>query len=159
MSNSIIDGTIVEARLKRAAKAQSLFDVVTFRLADGSTHSMKRIGVAPEVAALLTPGTSGRFYLYKLADQRGIHGVRTDDGRAAAGYPRILERLIGVVGILNLALAVMWLVTDGELRLLPTIAGLFCVVVAVLLHQLGNTSLRQFEADAGPARAGHAAAI
>ena len=38
------------------------------------------------VADALKPGTRGRFYLYTAIDHRGIHGVRTADGREIYGF-------------------------------------------------------------------------
>ena len=52
-----------------------------FRLDDGSTKTWAKAVVMNNVADLLKPGTRGRFYLYTAIDHRGVHGVRTDDGR------------------------------------------------------------------------------
>ena len=147
MSNSTIDGTILEAKVKRAVKRQTLFDTITFQLADGSLKTIKKLQVANEVAEHLTDGTKGRFYLYKMGDQRGIHGLRTVDGREVAAYPRVIERLMLILGSLNLAVLVAWIVTDGEVRLLPAILGTICLGFGIMLHLTGNSAMRQFAAD------------
>ncbi|WP_380874250.1 hypothetical protein ACFB49_46710 [Sphingomonas sp. DBB INV C78] len=150
MSNSIIDGTILEAKVKRAVKRQTLFDTVTFQLADGSLKTIRKLQVANEVAGHLTAGAKGRFYLYKMGDQRGVHGIRTVDGREIAAYPRVIERLMLVLGSLNLAILIAWIMMDGEVRLLPLILGPICLGFGILLHLTGNAAMRQFAADAGP---------
>ena len=116
MGVSILDGTIEEAVLKRSVRNIRIFRHVRFRLRDGGTKSVAKPIVDASVAHLLQPGTSGRFYLYTSIDQRGIHGVRDDQGHAEFGFPRNNEIAMLVVMLINLVWVSVALVAMGECR-------------------------------------------
>ena len=82
MAVSIIDGTIEEVELKRRRKLGTVYRRGSCSgFADGSTKTWAKAVVWNNVADRLKPGTQGRFYLYTAIDHRGIHGVRTADGK------------------------------------------------------------------------------
>lgn len=148
MAVSTIDGTLAEAKLKTARRNLRIYEYLKFRLADGSEKTVAKSIVDAEVAALLEPGTSGRFYLYTAIDHRGIHGVRAADGRTAFKYPKNNETAMLIVAGIGVLLLLLNLAMD---RL--SIWGLLCIVLGVpgylLYRSTRGTAERQWEADGG----------
>src|SRR4051812_46171474 len=93
MAVSTIDGTIEEAALRRRRPKNSTYDSIKFRLDDGSAKTWTKAQVMNNVADLLTPGTRGRFYMFTGVDNRGISGVRTEDGKEVFGGFKLLEQV------------------------------------------------------------------
>ena len=148
MGVSIIDGTIEERVLKRVRSNLRIFERISFRLADGSTKSIAKAIVDAELEDLLLPGTSGRFYLFTQIDHRGIHGVRTSDGRSRFKFPKNNEKMMLValgIGLVLIALSVamggvsLW----GVLLILLGIPGYFLYRATRLAAE------HQFAADGG----------
>jgi hypothetical protein len=157
MAQSIIDGIVEEAVIRRRRAKMSIYDRILFRLDDGSPKTWTKAVVMNNVGDLLSPGTRGRFYAVSAIDHRGISGVRTDDGREAFGVSRVNE-------IAGIAIAIsMTLVTVLYVTLLNKVSFLclFLAVVSVpmffLYRQTRLDAEKAFQADAGyrsPARAG-----
>jgi hypothetical protein len=147
MGVSILDGTIEEAVLKRSVRNLRVFHHVRFRLRDGETKTVAKPLVDASVAHLLQPGASGRFYLYTSIDQRGIHGVRDDQGHATFGFPKNNEIAMLVVFIFSL----VWIgITVGTLAVAPllaTILLLFSGPYYLYLNKLRHDAKRQFDGD------------
>jgi hypothetical protein len=125
MAIEVIDGTIEAAVVKRSSAATILYDSITIRTADGSQRQLDKVAVAPDVAAVLQPGTQGRFYGYKAIDHRGLFAMRTRDGRAAFAIPSGNERIMLMAAIVG---AVGFVV----LLLLGKGIGLLALAMAVL---------------------------
>jgi hypothetical protein len=148
MGISTIDGTLEEAHLKTARRNLRIYKELKFRLADGSEQIVAKSVVDAEVAALLLPGTRGRFYLYKQIDHGGIHGVRTSDGQAVHKFPKNNELAMVAVGVIGLFLLILNLSMD---RL--SIWGVLCVLLGFpgyfLYRGTRLSAGEQFAADNG----------
>jgi hypothetical protein len=147
MSVSIIDGTITDAVPGRRAWGVRFFKRLDFRLADGSTTSVTRAMVHSDLAGKLQPGTSGRFYLFKAYDHRGLHGYRDEQGRGCFHFPRNNEIVLAVV-MVPVALWVFYvLFAWAGLPIFWTI--LLALGIASLIHyrHVRHEAERQFSAD------------
>ena len=149
MATTIIDGTIEEAVIKRRRKLGSVFTRILFRLDDGTTKTWAKAVAANDVADALKPGTRGRFYLYTAMDHRGIHGLRTADGREIYGFGKqneIVSLVIFVVSALTVGLSVMAL---GDAPLLAAILLVLSVPMYFLYRRTRVQAEGQFQGDAG----------
>lgn len=147
MGVSTLDGTIEEAVLKRSIRNLRIFHHVRFRLRDGTTKSVAKPIVDARVAHRLQPGVSGRFYLYTTIEQRGIHGIRDDEGQAQFGFPRNNEIAILVITLFNLAWVSLSFYMVGDAPLLPTILLVLGAPYYFYLLKVRGEARRQFEAD------------
>ena len=149
MATSIIDGTLEAADLKRVRGKTRVYRSLTFRQRDGSPKSIAKAIVHEDVAALLSPGTSGRFYLYTAIDHRGIHGVRDDGGRSAFAISKVNEYAMLWTMVVGIVLVGLYL-TDDKI----SIWGVLCIVLGVPLYFLYRhtraEATRQYERDGGP---------
>lgn len=157
MSTSIIDGTIEEAVPGRRRGSTAVFKSIRFQLNDGSSRTVTKAVVKQPLADELTPGAKGRFYLFNAFDLKGIHGLRTPDGRAVFAFPGSNRKLFLVLGLINLAwVAFRLFVVDGQVPLLGV--GLM-ILAAVGWYFMGKgeaEAKQQFEADAGYSPSGTA---
>lgn len=155
MATSIIDGTIEEAVLKKRRVLASVYTRIVFRLDDGSAKTWAKAIVMNNVADLLLPGTRGRFYLFTAMDHRGVHGVRTADGRSAVGINKINERAgIGIFIVSALVVTLYLTVLDEGAPVLSIILMLLGLPMFVLYRHYRVEAERQFAADAGYSPAG-----
>lgn len=146
MGVSIVDGTIEEAVLKKARSNLRIYQYIKFRQLDGETMTITKPIADASVAELLTPGTSGRFYLFTQIDHRGIHGVRTSDGREVGKFSKTHELGMLVVGVMGL---VMLMVSFAIDRINGW--GIICVLLGfpgyVLYRSTRSSAERQFAED------------
>jgi hypothetical protein len=155
MATSTIDGTVEEAVLRRRRNQLSVYESIKFRLDDGSTKTWTKAQVMNNVVPLLAPGTRGRFYLFTGVDNRGVSGVRTDDGREAFGAVKLLEQ----AWIWALVIAIVLLVLNLALSKISFLAVILIVLsgpMYLVTRQNRLDSEKAFAADAGyrpPARA------
>lgn len=153
MGTSIIDGTVEDAKLKRARGGVAIFESIQFRLDDGTSRTVKKSVATTAVADHLAPGSSGRFYLFNSFDLKGVHGVRRSDGTAVYGFPGAGNRkLFLIIGVINLAWIVFRLMLDGQLTLLGVGLLILAVVGYVLTGKGANEAKAQFESDTGRPR-------
>ena len=103
MSTSIIDGTVEEAVAGRSRGSITVYKSIRFQLHDGSSRTITKAVVKNDIAEHLAPGSRARFYLFNAFDIRGIHGVRTPDGRSVYAFPTNNQRLFLILGLVNLA--------------------------------------------------------
>lgn len=149
MSTSIIDGTVEEVVRGRRRGAVSVLKSIRFQLDDGSSRTVTKAVVKQDVADELQPGARGRYYLFSAFDLRGIHGVRTPDGRAVYAFPTSNQKLFLILGIINLAWIAFKVAVDGQIPLLGA-ALLVLAVVGWYFMGKGQTEARQqFDGDAG----------
>lgn len=149
MGVSVIDGTIEEVVLRRRRKLGSVYDRVVFRLDDGSAKTWGKSVIWNNVADQLKPGLRGRFYLYTAIDHRGIHGIRTMDGREVYGFGKQNE-IISIVIFVTMALLVaISIAAMGDAPLLATILLILSIPMYVLYRGTRVQAERQFQADAG----------
>ena len=140
MTTSIIDGRVEAADLKRARGGLSVFRSISFQPDQGPVRMVKNAVVKDNVAAELVPGTRGRFYLYNAFDLKGIHGVRTTDGKSVYGFPANNQKIFLILGVVNIAWITLVLFTRGGVPLLG--------VALLLLAILGYVFMRKGQADA-----------
>ncbi len=149
MSVSIIDGTIESADLKRATGKVRIYRTITVRRANGQVEEVTKPIVHADLGPLLEPGASGRFYLFKSIDHRGIHAVRPQSGAPVFRYPRNNE-LIGmgltIFTAIWIAISLNYLGGISIFALLGFVIGL---VVWVVNWQLRRSAERQFADDNG----------
>lgn len=147
MGVSILDGTVEEAVLKRSVRNVRIFHHVRFRLADGRTETIVKPIVEANVARLLQPGASGRFYTFTALDLRGIHGVRDDEGHAVFGFARNNETAMIVALLFALAWVAITIVTVQDAPIIGTLLLLLGTPYYFHLRSLRGQARRQFEAD------------
>jgi len=149
MGVSIVDGTLEEVVIKRHRKLASVYERLMFRLPDGSKKTWTKAVAASDLVPLLTPGTSGRFYLYTAIDHRGIHGVRLDDGRELYGYPKMNERASIVIVV---AMGLLMLLTYNVLGYVQWLSAILFVLGIPMYFLYRNTRVqadRQYREDQG----------
>ena len=149
MTTSIIDGTVEEAVPGRSRRGTTVFKSIRFQLDSGSSRTLTKAVVKQVVADELTPGARGRFYLFNAFDIKGIHGVRTPDGRAAYDFPSGNRRIFLVVGILNLAWIALKVAVDAEIPLLGVGLLILAAVGWIFMGKGQNEAKAQFDGDAG----------
>ena len=156
MATSTIDGTVEEAVLKRRRPRASFYERITFRLDDGSTRTWAKAHVGNEVAALLSPGTRGRFYLFTAIDHRGISGVRTEDGREVFAFNRMNEYAGLGIFISMTILTIIYVTLLQKISILSLVLAVLGLPMFFLYRQTRVDAEKAFRADSGfrPARAG-----
>jgi hypothetical protein len=149
MTTSIIDGAVEEAVPGRSRGGITVFKSIRFRLDKGGERTVTKAVVKQEIAAELQPGARGRFYQFNAFDIKGIHGVRTPDGRAVYAFPGNNRKLFLILGIINLLWIGFKLAVDGEIPLLGA-ALLVLAGVGWYFMGKGETEARQqFDGDSG----------
>lgn len=150
MTTSIIDGRVEAADLKRAKGGLSVFRSITFQPDSGPTRTIKNAVVKDNVASELVPGAKGRFYLYNAFDLKGVHGVRTPDGRAVYGFAANNKNLFLLLAIVNIVwIALRLLVIDGQVPLLALLLLILSGVGFIFMGKGEREAQAQFEGDAG----------
>ena len=154
MATSIVDGTVEEAVPGRSRGGITVFKTLTFRRSDGTSQTLTKAVVKNPVVDELAPGAGGRFYLFEAFDLRGVHGVRTADGREVHAFPDSNRKLFLIVGAINLLWIVFKLAVDAEIPML----GVALLILAVLgWYYMGKgerEAKAQFEGDAGQTQTG-----
>jgi hypothetical protein len=147
MAVSVIDGTI-EAASKRSTKRKyALYDSLDIRGRDGSSHNLKNILAAGEVAAALTPGASGRFYVSEGLGQKGIHGARLDDGRAFYDHFNNMELMFMIGALAGGFMLIVGLAGLSEFKITPVVLGLFLAAGWFVSRNARLEGRRQFDQD------------
>ncbi len=147
MAVSVIDGT-VEAANKRSSKRKYVFfDSVVIRGRDGATHRLDEVLAAGEVAAALTPGASGRFYMGQGLGQKGIHGVRLDDGRSFYDHFNNNELIFMIGALAGLFMLFIYVSGASGAMITPVIIGFFLAIGWYVARQQRIEGRQQFDAD------------
>lgn len=149
MGIEVIDGTVESAVLKRSSATLALYDHIVIRTANGSEKRLDKVAAAPDVGAVLVPGTAGRFYGYKAIDHRGLFAVRTSDGRAAFAIPSGNERIMLMMAIAGLAGFVILLLLGKGIGLLALVLGVLGVVGYLRYRSTRIEGRARYDADAG----------
>ena len=148
-----IDGTIESVALKRSVMNLRIFREIRFRLRDGGQRTVVKAVTDKEVAILLQPGASGRFYMFEALDQRGVHGVRDDQGHAAFKFPKNNEIAMGVVVLFSLLWAAATLYSVQDVPLIALLIILLGTPYYFYLRGLRGQAKRQFDIDSSYAPA------
>lgn len=143
-----IDGTLEAVTVKRkTSKLWRLADV-RIRKTDGTVETLPKTLIAtPNVAAKLTEGASGRFYVFKAPDHSGIHGVRLADGSLVSGFPRVNETLMLVLLPINILVLMLVFTVNAGIALLPALLIPFSAVMWYLYRQTRLEAEAQLAAD------------
>jgi hypothetical protein len=147
MTTSIIDGRVESAELRRARGGLSVFRTITFQPDSGPTRTIRNAVVKLNVADELTPGAQGRFYLYNAFDQKGVHGVRTPDGRATYGFATNNQKLFLLTGVLSVVWMALRLATEGDVPLLAILLLILGVVGYIFMGKGEREAKAQFDGD------------
>jgi hypothetical protein len=147
MSVSVLDGKVVEAPVKFSRKGVVRYAYIEFERPGGGTERIGKLVTTDTVAELIAPGAEGRFYLYKVLDVKGIHGVRLADGTERYAYPGLNAGIfLGVV-----AMSVIWMALRifdrGDVPLLGVLLFGFGVVGFFLTRSNRAETKRQFDGD------------
>ena len=118
MTIEVIDGSIAIAEIRRANAKVTLYETLTFDLADGQQRTLQNVAVAPAVNEAIFRGANGRFYTYRAIDHSGLMAIRLDDGRAAFAMPSGNERLMLIVAVVGFVSLVAMLASGGSLGIL-----------------------------------------
>ena len=148
MGTSTIDGTVAAVEMGRSARGLSIFKSIRFQLTDGSSRTITKAVARTPIADQLTPGSSGRFYLFTGFDLKGVHGIRKADGTTICEFPGNNVRLFLILGIINVLWIILRLSTDGQLPLLAVALIILSIVGYVLLSKTQREAKQQFADDA-----------
>lgn len=151
MGTSIIDGTVTAAEVKRARAGITIYKTLDFQHAGGASQTVRNAVVKQEVADALKPGTTGRFYLYNAFDLKGVHGIRTADGRAVYGFPNNNQKIFLILGIVNIAWIALILFTKGGVPLLGAAMLVLAILGYIFMSKGQHEAKAQFDGDAGHA--------
>jgi hypothetical protein len=160
MAVSTIDGTIEEAVIKSSRMNIRIYRQIRFRLRDGTETIVTKPIADAKVAALLQPGASGRFYMFKAPDHKGVHGIRDDQGHEVWEFPRNNEKAMLVIMIVAGLISALML-TFGLFSGWLIIALGISIPFFFILRSLRTQARAQFDADGGyrpPAAAAQPAA-
>jgi hypothetical protein len=147
MSVNAIDGTLEAANVKRRVRNISVYDSLVIRRDGGGEERLGKTMISNKVADALEPGMRGRFYTYASIDHKGMHGVRTADGKAAYDFPQNNEKIAIVVFVVNAIWLIGGILLDGGVRLFPLALIALSVVIYPLYRKTRIEAQRQFEAD------------
>lgn len=148
MSHRILDGTLAVARLSRSVIGGAVYKDVTIRFAGGREERLGTLMVLNDMRPFMVPGMAGRFYVYDVGGSKGLHGFRAPSGEGRIGFPLRWERMMGIVGALNLFMAAFYLLVDGEFAYRSSFFGVFGMVFAVVFFSVRRSSEAAFAADA-----------
>jgi hypothetical protein len=149
MPTSIIDGSIEAADLKRSKGGASIFRSITFQQADGGSRTIRNAVVKDNVATELVPGARGRFYLYNAFDLKGVHGIRSADGRDVYGFAGNNQKIFLILGIFNLVWIAFTIAVRGGVPLLGAALFVLSVVGYIFMSKGQREAQEQFDGDAG----------
>lgn len=148
MAVSVIDGTIEAASKHSSKRKYALYNSIDIRGRDGASHRLDKVLAAGEVAAALTPGTTGRFYVTEGLGQKGIHGVRLDDGRAFYDHFNNMELIFMIGALAGLFMLIILLAGASGAMITPVILGVFLAIGWFLSRKMRLEGRQQFDTDA-----------
>jgi hypothetical protein len=151
MAVSVIDGTIEAASKHSSKRKYALFNSIDIRGRDGARHKLEKVLAAGQVAAALTQGASGRFYVNQGLGQKGIHGARLDDGRAFYDHFNNIELIFMIGALAGLFMLVILLAGASGAMITPVILGAFLAVGWFLSRKMRLEGRQQYDADAARA--------
>lgn len=134
MSISVIEGEIVESHEGRSPPFGNgtIWKKVVWHTSDGGEEELKRFVVDRSMNPCLEAGRSGRFYICKAIDQRGIFGFRGRDGTDNFAWPGGARYLGTIMTIMGSLLLLMRFVLDSGLPLLGVIVAIFGIALLVV---------------------------
>ena len=149
MGLEVIDGTVEAATPPKSNGKRVIYKNITFRLADGTERRFGNLVVAPSVAEMLQPGSTGRFYGYSAIDHKGMFAARTQNGRSDFIIPSGNERNMKMMMIVGaLAFAVTLFARNG-IMFLAVIVGIAGAIGYVRYRKTRLEAQTRYNADAG----------
>jgi hypothetical protein len=149
MTVSTIDGTIEQTDLKTDRAGIKIFRSIRFRLADGSEQTIEKSVVTREIGDQLTTGAKGRFYLYNAFDTKGVHGIRTADGRVIQSFPGNNQKIFLIAFVVSALWVAVMLVARGGIPLLGAATLVLSGTGWYFMGKGKAEAKAQFDADAG----------
>ncbi len=147
MSVSVLDGKVLEAPVKFSRRGVVRYNYIEFERPGGGTERISKPVTTDAVAAFIAPGAEGRFYLYKVLDVKGVHGVRLVDGTERYAYPGSNAGIFLAVVAISVAWLALRIFDRGDVPLLGVL--LFALGVAGFFLTRSNRAetKRQFDGD------------
>lgn len=149
MSVSIIDGSVESVDLRRARGGLSIVRSIVFQQDGVGPRTIRNAVVTDSIAAELAPGTRGRFYIYNAFDLKGVHGVRTADGRDIYGFPGNNQKIFLILAIVNILWIALIITTRDAVPMLGVALLILAVVGYIFMGKGRREAQAQFEGDAG----------
>lgn len=123
MMNRPINAVVVTARLKRAGFGERVYREVTLRRRDGVEQRLGQVTAPEALGDVLTPGREGCFHFHDMMGAQGLHAYRPVGGCERIAFPMTVERIFGILAVLNLALVSAFLAAEAGLPLVPLMLG------------------------------------
>jgi hypothetical protein len=147
MSVSVLDGKVLEAPVKFSRKGIVRYNHILFERPDGSTERIGKRVAGAAVAELIEPGAEGRFYLYKVLDVKGIHGVRLAGGAERYAYPGNNAGIFLGVLAMSAAWMALRIFDRGDVPLLGVLLFGLGIIGFFLTRSSRAETKRQFDGD------------
>jgi hypothetical protein len=147
MSQSHLDGTLVVAQLKRSLLGGAVYTDVTVRDCKGGLKKLGTLTVLDDIRHAMVPGSRGRFYHYNMLGSKGVHGFRPVCGKAHGHFPYRWELMGWGLGLLNLMLVLIRLLTEGKIALWSVGFGLLGLVLGVIFSATRIAADKAYRAD------------
>jgi hypothetical protein len=149
MSVSQVDGKVLAAPVKFDRRGVVRFGHIELERPDGRIERIAKPVATADIAELISPGAEGRFYLYKVLDVKGVHGVRLADGTERYAYPGNNAAIFLLVIAISLAWLALRIFDRGDAPLLGVLLLGFGIVGFFMTRSSRTASRRQFDGDAG----------
>lgn len=128
MMNRPVDAVIVSATLKRVALGERVYNDVVLRRRDGCEQRLGQVTAADRLGDVLVAGREGCFHFHDLLEAQGLHAYRPLGGDEQVAFPMLVERVFGLLALLNLSLVAGWLAAEAGLQLMPLMVGVLATM-------------------------------
>jgi hypothetical protein len=147
MSVSVLDGKVVEAPVKFSRKGVVRYNYIEFERPGGKTERIGKPLTTDAVAELIAPGAEGRFYLYKVLDVKGLHGVRLAGGAERYAYPGNNAGIFLGLTAISVAWLALRIFDRGDVPLLGVLLFGLGITGFFLTRSNRAETKRQFDGD------------
>ncbi len=143
-----IDGSVEAVQPRRTRGKYTFYDSVRFKQRDGVEQTVTKVSAAGDVAKALQPGATGRFYLSRMVDQRGIHGMRLDNGVTAYAPFHNFETILLIAVGGGFAMLLIGLSGLSGFMITPVVFGGMAALAYVFFRRARMEGRRQYDEDA-----------
>jgi len=145
MAVEVVEGSVEPTEPSRTKRKYALFDRVVIRQAGGQERVLARVSAAGGVADAIRRGGAGRFFLSDFGGQKGIHGVRLDDGTNAYAHYNNIELII-LIGVgAGVFMALVGLSGAEGFMITPVVIGAVMAVFYWFVRAHRVAGQRQYE--------------
>ncbi len=144
----LIDGSVEAVQSRRTRGKYTLYDSIRFKQRDGAEQTVMKVSAAGGVAKALQPGATGRFYLSRVVDQTGIHGLRLDNGVSAYDHFHNLELMLLIAVGGGFFMLVIGLSGVSGFMITPVIFGGLAALAYFFFRRARMEGRRQYDEDA-----------